>query len=60
MHPLQPHVEGTSLPWIWSAESGTVMLPGLTTANAINQSGQIVGAVIESDGSTHGGPLTGN
>ncbi len=57
---LQPHVEGTSLPWIWSQDSGLVMLPGLTTANAMNQSGQIVGAFITSDGSTHGGLLTGN
>ena len=57
---LPPHVEGVSLPWIWSQDSGIVMLPRFTTANAINQSGQIVGAVILSDGSTHGGLLTGN
>ena len=57
---LQPHIEGISHPWIWSQDSGLVMLPGLTTANAMNQSGQIVGAFITSDGSTHGGMLTGN
>src|SRR5882724_4280116 len=57
---LNPHVVGTSQPWIWSQASGLVLLPNLTTANAMNQSGQIVGAVIESDGSTHGGLLTGN
>jgi hypothetical protein len=57
---LHPHVVGTSLPWIWSQASGIVMLPNLVFADAINQSGQIVGAFITSDGSTHDGLLTGN
>jgi uncharacterized membrane protein len=57
---LQPHVFGTSQPWIWSQASGIVMLPGLVFADAINQSGQVVGAFVASDGSTHGGLLTGN
>lgn len=57
---LNPHVQGTSHPWVWSADAGLVPIPELTTANAINQSGQIVGAVVLSDGSTHGGLLTGN
>lgn len=57
---LEPHVFGTSHPWVWSQATGIVMLSGITTANAMNQSGQIVGAAIMADGSTHGMLLTGN
>lgn len=57
---LNPRVLGTSHPWIWSEATGLVALPNMDTVNAMNQRGQIVGAVITSDGSTHGGMLTGN
>lgn len=54
-----PRVTGNAQPWIWSKESGQVALPGITTPSAINKSGQIVGAVILGDQSTHGVLLTG-
>jgi hypothetical protein len=57
---LNPHIIGTSQPWIWTQQSGTLSLPNLVTVSGINQSGQIVGAAVESDGSIHGGLLTGN
>jgi uncharacterized membrane protein len=57
---LTPRVIGTSHPWIWSKDSGIVMLSGIIAASAMNQSGQIVGAAIAPDGSTHGALLTGN
>jgi hypothetical protein len=57
---LRPHIIGTSKAWIWSAASGIVMLPNLLFATAINQSGQIVGAFVAPNGSTHGMLLTGN
>lgn len=57
---LNPHIVGTAQAWIWTQESGMVMLPNLIVPSGINQSGQIVGTAVESDGSIHGGLLTGN
>jgi probable HAF family extracellular repeat protein len=57
---LRPRVVGTSQPWIWTEQTGIVMLPSLVTANAINKPGQIVGDYVAADGSTHGMLLTGN
>lgn len=57
---LHSQVAGVPQPWIWTQQSGIVMLPSLVTANAINKSGQIVGDSVAPDGSTHGALLTAN
>lgn len=57
---LDPRIVGTSHPWVWSQDSGIIMLSGIVVAAAINQSGQIVGTAVMDDGSIHGVLLTGN
>lgn len=56
---LNPRLFGIAHPFIWSQQTGIIMLNGAVTVSGINKSGQIVGATGVGE-EIHGVLLTGN
>ena len=56
---LNPRLSGISHPFVWSQQTGIVMLGGAVTISGINQKGQIVGVAAVGE-EIHGVMLTGD
>ncbi|MGA8310548.1 MAG: hypothetical protein WB755_11005 [Terriglobales bacterium] len=57
--PFNPRLFGVSHPFVWSQQTGIIMLSGAVTVSGINKSGQIVGAAVVGT-EIHGVLLTGD